>query len=1301
MKNVVKGLFVLMAAASTAAITAYGREFVPGRLYVLSSGKEVVNDRAALVKPDAGSTAQYWTLTELSGSWRFINPFSNMALRSESASVGVGENNGSDEAQLWTVTAAGSGRYTLVPTNRPQLAAAASGSRLALVEKSRAGKFTITESPIVGFDNQLTYRFRSVAEPEMVLGNGDDGGNNARIVAEAVDADNRGQYWTVSMINLNDRAIAGAFYSQNWDDGGNNPQIDYLLQWPAEQGVWNNAKFRFVPVEGSDAVVITSASKNQMYALNDKGQLTAKPLNLSDPRAQFRIEIVEKPKLQSPVWEDEQIFAINKLPGRATFNPYATEAEMLADADFLRTPWLEPKSSVRRSLNGNWRFNLASEPSQRPLDFMTPGFDASGWDEIPVPSNWEMLGYDHPIYANVEYPHANTPPFIKARPGFNDGGKNYGINPVGSYLRTFTVPAEWNDRRTILHFGGIYSAANVWVNGQHVGYTQGANNVAEFDITDALNPGGENTLAVEVFRWSDGSYLECQDMFRMSGIFRDVELLSVPQLAVYDHVVTTNVGDDLKSAAVSVDLQVVGTGSDTVAVKLYSPQGSLIDSKTIAVNGAGNYAATFNVDAPELWSAEKPNLYRLDVVQRGNPGQEMAFSTPVGIRDVKIDNSLLWINGKRVFLKGVNRHDTSPLHGRAVTVDEMLRDILLFKQNNINTLRTSHYPNDARMMAMADYYGVYVCDEADLEDHANQSISDKESWIPSFVDRITRLVTRDRNHPSVIMWSLGNEAGGGSNFAACYDEARRLDSRPIHYEGTRDGGDYGGHRFSDFYSKMYPGQAWMHANTSGKDKPMFICEYAHAMGEAIGNYREYWDVIEASDATIGGCVWDWVDQAIYDPQLLKEGIRRITTGYDYPGPHQGNFCSNGVVGPEREPSAKLAELKAVHQWVKFDSIAVEGNKVTIYLRNAYDFTNLNEFDLQWTLLADGTPVKSKSLSLPSVAPGETVALTIKLPKVKEGKEAVLNLSVTQRNATTYAAAGHEVAFRQYVLTGRAPLASLKASGAMTQDQAGNIVIAQSPAVKAAFDTSTGRLLEFSLNGHPVIAPGQGPAFSNYRWIENDSRFQRTDNGMPAEASTEVTSIGGAEIFTSVRSGELADERIVYTVYPQGILDIDVTITPHSGDLRRAGIELGIDSALSVIDYYAHGPLSNTNDRLDGAPLGLYSTTVATSGETYVKPQSTGNRQGLRRATFSDPSTGRGIVITTEGDVNFSALPWTDVDLRDAKHMWELTPRPYTVLQLDGAMRGIGNGSCGFDVQTMPEYCIPQQPVNYKIRIQAK
>ncbi len=1292
--KIIRTLCVALLAA--VSIAAGAQAFTPGELYVISpaKSKQVINDKAALAEPAGQDAGGYWTLSGLSGSWRIANPFDGVALRADGSKLGVGEINGSDEAQLWTVTPAGAGLYTLVPTNYPEVALAVSGGTLAMVDKAHAGKFSISKGPVAGFDGELTYKFRSVADPTLVLGNGDNPGNNALIVAEAENDANMGQYWSVQMIDLDDRAVSGAIYSaQNWDDGGNNADVTCLLQWPAVKGAWTNARFRFIPVDGSDAVVITSASKGNMYRLEADGKLHAAELDLTDPSAQFAVEVVDKPRYDAPRWEDETIFAINKLPGRATFNAYASEEEMLADSEFLRTPWVTPRSSVRRSLNGTWRFNLVSEPSQRPTDFMNEGFDASGWDTIPVPSNWEMLGYDKPIYCNVEYPHANMPPFIRARQSHNPDGKNYGINPVGSYLRTFTVPDDWKGRRTLLHFGGIYSAASVWVNGQFAGYTQGANNVSEFDITDLLKP-GENTLAVQVMRWSDGSYLECQDMFRMSGIFRDVELISVPQLAVSDHYITSTLAPGFGKADVNVAFTMAGSGQDTVRVNLYDPAGQQLGSVSVPVGGEGSYSAAFNVENPMLWSAEKPNLYRVDIVQNG-----MAFSTPVGIREVKIDGPLLYVNGRRVFLKGVNRHDSSPLHGRAVTTDELLKDILLFKQNNINTLRTSHYPNDAKLMAMADYYGIYVCDEADLEDHANQSISSMPSWIPAFVDRIDRMVHRDRNHPAVIMWSLGNEAGNGSNFEQCYAAAKALDSRPVHYEGTRGGRDFGGERFSDFYSKMYPGMEWMHRNSSGLDKPMFLCEYAHAMGNAVGNFSDFWEAIETSDDIIGGCVWDWVDQAIYDPQLLKQGIRRITTGYDYPGPHQGNFVSNGVVGPERKPTAKLAELKAVHQWVKFDSIAVNGNKITIYLRNAYDFTNLDEFNLRMEFLVDGYPTTSSEVRLPSVAPGETATVNIKWSKPKGDKEVLLNLRVLQRAATSYAPAGHVVAMKQYALTGRPSLPEIKGKGAMTEDYVNGNVIFESRSLKAAFDKKTGRMIALELQGQPVISNGQGPAFDNYRWIENDSRTDPAPGIDPAtEAETSVSSKGDSKVFTSTRRGSLADETIVYTIYPQGIVDMDVTITPHSDKLRRAGVAMGIDSALTVMSYYAHGPLSNHVDRLQGQPLGRYTTTVAESGESYVKPQSNGNREGLRELTLTNPSTGKGIVISTEGNVNFSALPWSDRQMSKARHEWELTPEPYTVVHLDGAMRGIGNASCGPDTER--EYWIPDSPVSYKLRFQA-
>ena len=1301
-----------------------------GRLVLQLDG-----EKAKFQKMDTAAEGQYWTVTDLSGSVRIINPFTNQALRADGNKVGVGENNGSDEAQLWKVeTFQGKmrGAVLLIPANRPEVAMCREqNGTLSLIpvaeaRTKNASAFRLDEAAEYGFDADATYRIYPYGQPGMVLGNGDNGQNNARIVAEPIEELNRGQYWQMTMIDLTERAVAGAFYTQNFDDGGGNPAIDYLLQWTAVVGVWNNARFRFEPVEGERAYRILSASKQKagkMYALRE-GRMMLVPYDAEDQSAWFTFAEVEKPKIESPKWEDETIFEENKERAVATYMPYDNEAAMLADAEYYATPWTVPVNSRYQSLNGNWKFNLVSEPSQRPLTFFENGFDDSAWDEIPVPSNWEMHGYDLPIYCNVEYPHSNTPPFIKARPYYNDNGKNYGINPVGSYIHTFTVPEEWDGRRTFIHFGGIYSAAFVWLNGEYVGYTQGANNVAEFDITPYIYKGKENRLAVQVFRWSDGSYLECQDMFRMSGIFRDVYLYNVPTVSVRDHYIHSEYdgGDNTMFTTTNVELTLDNrdslSGKKQIEVSLYDPAGKQVAGEVITAEFAADkkevgVVARMELANPLMWNAEHPHLYTVRVVQKDAEGrEEMAFSTKHGFRYIEIKNSLMYVNGEKVLFKGVNRHDTHPIYGRAVPTESMLEDVLLMKRNNINTIRTSHYPNAARMYAMFDHYGLYCCDEADLEDHANQSISNMKSWIPAFVDRIERMVYRDRNHASVIMWSLGNEAGYGSNFADCYAAARRCDMatqaisrRPIHYEGTRGGRDFGGEAHSDFYSKMYPGMAWMQRNTSDLDKPMFICEYAHAMGNAIGNLREYWDYIEASNACIGGCIWDWVDQAIYDPKEMKEGVYRLHTGYDYPGPHQGNFCSNGVIPATRHEGAKLKEVKAAHQFVKFDlkKVNVKKNRATVTIYNDYDFTALSDFNLICEVVKEGRVVATRTVKLPAVNPHDTWTGDIRLPKVslKKAKankqEILLNLRLVRRAATAYSEAGHEEALAQFTLVERGDLPKIEAKGEpILATSSLHEVMVGNDKVQATFDAATGRLTALAFEGRNIIADGQGFLYDNHRWIEND-RYGNTSNGLDAEGSIEVTEKDGNTIIKTRRTGSLCDTEINYIIYPQGIVDVEATFVPKSDHLRRAGLVCMVDSSLHNVDYYAYGPWENYCDRKDGAIVGRYTTTVAEMPERYVKPQMTGGREGLRQLTLSDDE-GFGITIETEGTVGFSAIPYTDADLMNAQHFWEMQARPYTVLHLDAWTRGVGNASCGHDVDTLPEYRVPNKKMTYTLRI---
>ncbi|MGN1214454.1 MAG: glycoside hydrolase family 2 TIM barrel-domain containing protein, partial [Bacteroidaceae bacterium] len=660
-------------------------------------------------------------------------------------------------------------------------------------------------------------------------------------------------------------------------------------------------------------------------------------------------------------------------------------------------------------------------------------------------------------------------------------------------------------------------------------------------------------------------------------------------------------------------------------------------------------------------------------------------------------------NGKRIFLKGVNRHDTDPLTGRTVSTESMERDVLMMKQNNINTIRTSHYPNDIKMYKMFDHYGLYVCCEADLEDHANQSISALKSWEPAFGDRIERMVATLRNFSSIVMWSLGNESGAGENFKHCYDVAHKSDpSRPIHYEGTRIDKDYGGSRYSDFYSKMYPSIEWMKRNTSNLDKPMFVCEYAHAMGNAIGNLDHYWNIVEQSNSTIGGCIWDWTDQAIYNPSEIKRGIYRLHTGYDFPGPNQGNFCSNGIVTAERQATAKLTEVKYAQQNIGFRRIENdEKDNLRILVKNKFSFVSLDDIEMVYEYLADGEPLASSAVVLPEVLAGDSCTITIPKLNAKEHKtsEILLNIHARYRKKTSFADKGHEIAKSQFIVQPRGKLKDIetvaKCGKPLVVSDKGDLLRIYNDKVEIVFDKHSSIVNSLVFDGHEVLSEGQGFVFNNHRWIEND-RFANTDNGLDSVASIFVEKQDKKIVAVStLRKGKIADQKLVYNICSNGAIDIDVLITPHSNQLRRAGVSCAIDSSLSQIEYYALGPEENYPDRRSGVTLGKYNATVDNLGEPYIKPQTTGDRGEMRNLLMKD-SQGRGILIETEGNVSFSAGRYTDEDLMNAPHAWQLEKKPYIMLHLDGAQRGLGNASCG--PCPMERYMIPQKEVTYKIRL---
>lgn len=1015
-------------------------------------------------------------------------------------------------------------------------------------------------------------------------------------------------------------------------------------------------------------------------------------------------------------FENQTVFAVNKEDARATYVPYSSVAALKADANFYAHPWVDSKSDLRQSLNGTWKFQFCESPSVRSMDFYKTDFDSSDWDKIPVPSCWEMQGYDTPMYINVDHPYdkSQCPKIVKR----SDNHGEYAENPVGSYLTEFSVPESWNGMELFLNFEGIYSAAYVWVNGKFVGYTQAANTNHEFDVTSYCHT-GKNTLAVQVIKWSDGSYLEGQDMFRWGGIYRDVTLTAVPKTFIRDHYITWTSGADnnYTSGTMTVNLDIENrstVAANVVAeIQLVDASGKVVADlpsqsvNHLVSNGSTTVAASVDLSNVNLWSCEKPYLYDVIVKLKDVSGDEtMAFCTKYGFRTIEQIGLFVYINGQKVFFKGVDRQDTHPLTGRTMDTESLLKDVTLFKQFNINTVRTSHCPHQPKMMSMYDHYGIYVMDEADLETHAiDWKLVDDPTWKPAYVDREQRMVLRDRNHPSVIFWSLGNESRNGSNFEACYAAIRALDDRMIHYEGQQ----VDGFPNSDFTSKMYPYENdVVRMDKWDETRPHFICEYAHSMGQSLGNFQDYWDYFENSKRTIGGCIWDWADQAIYHPKEIKNGTYqkgRWYTGYDFPGPHQGNFVSNGVVDPERNISQKLIEVKKVHQWIKVDDY--NAKKGEIALLNKYNFTNLNEFDMRWTLLRDGIEVESGTMSIPSCAPGSTTTLKpgFKAIDADDDSEYLLTLEFLTKQATDWAAAGHIVASEQVTIQERpalpeVDLADLSADLVTT----GNGPVTISGKGFSYTIGEDGALNSIKVNGVDLIHNGNGLAFDDFRWIENDSPY--TGNAPKSYAPKQLPvkhllctftdgDAAGAKavniIFVNEAAG-VAKMTTTYTIYANGAIDVKNAYTAYTGNIYRLGKSMQLIPSLENVEYFARGPESNYVDRKTGSFAAVYNTTVTDMAEHFVKPQSSGNREELRYVKFTskdDPDFG--LLIETEGATSFSALHYTEEDLGTAKHDFELQPRAETIVHLDRFQQGIGNGSCGSTI-----WARYQMPVNQEL-----
>ena len=978
-------------------------------------------------------------------------------------------------------------------------------------------------------------------------------------------------------------------------------------------------------------------------------------------------------------WEDETVFEINKLPGHATQIPYAGVEEMRADA-FYQTPWTQPVSGRVLSLNGDWQFNYSRTIENRLNGATVTG---EGWETIPVPSNWEMQGYGDPMYINVNYAFADNPPFINCD------------NPVGTYTRTFTLPSTWKEQRTILHFDGLYSGAYVWANGRMVGYTEGSNNDAEFDLTPYVKE-GENRLTVQVFRWTDGSYLEGQDMFHMSGIHRDVYLVNVPQQYVRDHVITWD--------GTKMNVAVETEGSPAVTVTVFDPSGRQV--ATGSITGTGN--TDLSIADPQLWSAETPNLYTVEL----STPDGYAFSTRYGLRTVELKSNQLRVNGKRVILRGVNTQDTDPLTGRAIGVDMMQRDLLLMKQGNVNCVRTSHYPRQAKMMAMMDYYGFYVVDEADVECHKNWerggTINRAESWREAIVDRTERMVLRDRNNACVVMWSLGNESGDGANFTASYAATRALSPLPIHYEGASRNANWNKAANTDILGTMYRSVDDVQ-KLLNKGLPFFMCEYAHAMGNAIGNLPEYWEAMEAKSNGIGACIWDWVDQSIYSAadiksgNLTKNGFPLFKTGYDFPGPHQGNFCNNGILTADRQITAKYAEVKQVYSPVQFPAIAAD--KKTVSVKNKYAFSDLSRLGLKWAVLKNGVEVESGTADMPAVEAGNTGTVEVPWTTVTDDADAeyLLNVAAVTLDDAAWAEAGHKVSQAQFIIQERAAMPAAETTdGTLSTSKSGfNTTVATADgSISATFNSITNNLAKLTMAGVDVLTTvASAPVYNNFRWIENDrTTEQETESGIGKKTTT-ITDNTQSVTASIDHEGTKCPYTLDYTVYASGVMDIKATFCPVADNLRRIGLSMRLDSDWSNVEYYGRGPWENYVDRKAGCFLGAYKTTIDDMFEAYSHPQSHGNREDLRELRLVNAG-GDTLLFETDGRVAFSISRYDETAFSaEELHPWNLSRSArYAYLHFDYMQRGIGNASCG-GVGPLDKYLCPSSgEYTYTLRV---
>lgn len=979
-------------------------------------------------------------------------------------------------------------------------------------------------------------------------------------------------------------------------------------------------------------------------------------------------------------WENHQIDGINRMPARAHFLTFPSKEKALLNNNRY--------THAFKILNGVWKFMFLDAPEYSPEGFFNSDFDVTKMDDITVPGNWQLQGYGKMHYSDLWYNFPINPPYVPTE------------NPTGIYKRTFFVEESYRDKKIIIRFCGVDSAYHLWINGKEVGYSKVARNESEFDITDLIRVGEENDVTVRVYQWSDGTYLEDQDMWWESGIFRDVELIGVPKDGINDYKVIADLDDEYKNGIFKVEAFLRTTKEVNVTFELVDAGENTVFTKTVVAK-EGKACIDEVIADVNHWTAETPYLYKLFMTVEDDGQIVEVIPQNVGFRNIRLNGETFLVNGVAIKFKGVNRHDYSPQNGRVVSREEIEKDIILMKEFNINAIRTSHYPNSYYLYDLCDEYGMYLIAETDLECHGFELtgdykwITDDPSWELAYVSRMTRMIERDKNHPAIIFWSLGNESAFGCNFRKMTDVAHEMDpTRLVHYEGDFDV------ESADVYSTMYtwienPKKPYLMKDIIEKSKkPHIHCEYCHAMGNGPGNLKDYQDLVYAHDKLQGGFVWEWFDHGI--ESFTESGEKYYRYGGDFgDDPSNKDFCIDGLIMPDRTPSPGLYEYKKVIEPIT--TTAVDIQKGIINLLSRYDFANLDRFNLVYKVMEDDVILQTGFMAVPSIEARANKDITLpydlSVIKVKPGVHYYVNISYQLREDTSYASSGHELATAQFELPLYKEGIMVRPEGILNVEKEHTTLHVKGANFSLDFNLVNGNLMNIVRDGMQVLS--KGPRLTLWRApISNDMEiidklkkvyFLHLEHevvmNIDYHMEGNILKVEVDTINSTTNSAWHFKTKYVYTVCPSGDILIDVEGTPSGrvdlapDMLPRIGVSMHLDKSMEHVRYFGMGPGENYADSKEAAQMGLYANTVDGLFTNYVIPQENGNHMGCKWVSMTN-DRGMGLLASTEGDFNFSASWYEDKDLDDAKHTCDLVKRDYIVFNVDYKQNALGTNSCG-------------------------